>query len=343
MHFPKRNFDLITLGQMLLRLSPPGNERLARSDVFEKNVGGAELNVAVGAALLGLHTGVISRLPSHDIGQYMKSTVRSYGVSDDYFIYDPDPDARVGMYFYEYGAYPRKPQVIYDRRNSSFFSLHLDEIDPKVYGDTACFHTSGITLALSKDLRETTIEAVKRFKTCGALISFDVNFRGNLWSGEEARETILKILPYVDIFFCSESTARLTFGMEGTPEQMLREFTREYPIKAVFATQRTVHSPKSHSFGSLAYSAEEDCFYNEKPYENIDVVDRIGSGDSYIAGALYGLISSDGDVKKAVIYGNAVSAMKNTIPGDLPQSNLHEIDAVIADHYSTGFRSEMNR
>ena len=103
MHFPKRNFDLITLGQILLRLSPPGNERLARSDVFEKNVGGAELNVAVGASLLGLHTGVISRLPSHDIGQYVKATVRSYGVSDDYFIYDRRPDARVGMYFYEYG------------------------------------------------------------------------------------------------------------------------------------------------------------------------------------------------------------------------------------------------
>lgn len=343
MHFPKRNFDLITLGQMLLRLSPPGNERLARSDVFEKNVGGAELNVAVGAALLGLHTGVISRLSSHDIGQYMKSTVRSYGVSDDYFIYDTDPDARVGMYFYEYGAYPRKPQVIYDRRNSSFFSLELEQIDPKVYGDTACFHTSGITLALSEKLRETTIEVVKRFKACGALISFDVNYRGNLWSGDLARETILKVLPYVDIFFCSESTARLTFGKEGTPEKMLKEFTEEFPMKAVFATQRTVHSPKLHSFGSLAYSAEEDRYYYEKPYENIDVVDRIGSGDSYIAGALYGLISSGGDVEKAVKYGNAVSAMKNTIPGDLPQSTLSEIDAVIEDHYSTGFHSEMKR
>ena len=343
MQFPKRNFDLITLGQILLRLSPLGNERLARSDVFEKNVGGAELNVAVGASLLGLHTGIISRLPSHDIGQYVKATVRSYGVSDDYFIYDHRPDARVGMYFYEYGAYPRKPQVIYDRLNSSFFHLHLDEIDPKVYGDTACFHTSGITLALSEELRESTVEAIRRFKDAGALISFDVNYRGNLWSGDMARDTILRILPYVDIFFCSESTARLTFGKEGAPEKMLKEFTEEFPIKAVFATQRTVHSPKLHSFGSLAYSAEEDRFYHEKPYENIDVVDRIGSGDSYIAGALYGLISSNGDVEKAVKYGNAVSAMKNTIPGDLPQSTLPEIDAVIADHYSTGFHSEMNR
>ena len=308
MEFQTRNFDLITLGQLLLRLSPPGNERLARSDIFEKNVGGAELNVAVGAALLGLHTGIISKLPSHDLGQYMKATIRSYGVSDDYFIYDQRPEARVGMYFYEYGAYPRKPQVIYDRNNSSFFSLTMDEIDPAVFGDAKCFHTSGITLALSEQLRETTVEAIKRFKEAGALISFDVKFRANLWSGDLARETILRILPYVDIFFCSESTARLTFLKEGSCHDMIKEFTKEFPIKAVFATQRTVHSPKSHSFGSLAYSAEDDRYYEEKPYENIDVVDRLGSGDSYISGALYGLISSGGDVRTAVKYGNATSA-----------------------------------
>lgn len=120
MNFPDRPFDLVTMGQLLLRLSPPGNARIARSRVFEKNVGGAELNVAVGASLLGLHTGVISKIPSNENGQFMRGTIRSYGVSDDFFIYDKNPDARLGIYFYEYGAYPRKPEVIYDRRNSSF-------------------------------------------------------------------------------------------------------------------------------------------------------------------------------------------------------------------------------
>ena len=104
MNFPDRPFDLVTMGQLLLRLSPPGNERIVRSDVFEKNVGGAELNVAGGAALLGLHTGIISKLPAHDLGQFMKGTIRSYGVSDDFFIYDQSEDARVGVYYYEYGA-----------------------------------------------------------------------------------------------------------------------------------------------------------------------------------------------------------------------------------------------
>ena len=208
-----RNFDLLTLGQVLLRLSPPDNERLSRGDTFVKQVGGAELNVAVGAALLGLHTGVISKLPAHDIGSFMKGKIRSFGVSDDFFMYDQSPAARVGIYYYENGAYPRKPKVIYDRNHSSFFSLDIDEIPEEVYTASKCFHTTGITLALNEDIRETTIEMIKRFKAAGTLVSFDVNFRGNLWTGDQARECILRILPYVDIFFCSEDTARLYRGI----------------------------------------------------------------------------------------------------------------------------------
>ena len=225
-----RNFDLLTLGQVLLRLSPPDNERLSRGDTFVKQVGGAELNVAVGASLLGLHTGVISKLPAHDIGSFMKGKIRSFGVSDDFFMYDHSTSARLGIYYYENGAYPRKPKVIYDRNNSSFFSLDINEIPQEVYTASKCFHTTGITLALSEQVRETTIEMVKRFKAAGTLVSFDVNFRGNLWSGDQARETILKILPYVDIFFCSEDTAHLTFLKTGTAKEMMKSFTEEYPI-----------------------------------------------------------------------------------------------------------------
>ena len=190
-----RTFDLLTLGQVLLRLSPPDNDRLSRGDTFVKQVGGAELNVAVGASLLGLRTGVISKLPSHDIGSFMKGKIRSFGVSDDFFMYDHSPSARVGIYYYENGAYPRKPKVIYDRVNSSFFTLDINEIPEEVYTAPKCFHTTGITLALSEKIRETTIEMIKRFKEAGTLVSFDVNFRGNLWSGDEARECIERILP----------------------------------------------------------------------------------------------------------------------------------------------------
>lgn len=339
----RRNFDLLTLGQLLLRLSPPGNERLVRGDTFMKQVGGAELNVAVGVALLGLHVGIISKLPSHDVGRFMKSKIRSYGVSDDFFLYDNSPSARVGIYYYEYGAYPRKPKVIYDRANSSFYSLNIDEIPKEAYTAARCFHTSGITLALNQKLRDTTVEMIKRFKEAGTLVSFDVNFRGNLWTGEEARACIEKILPYVDIFFCSEDTARLTFKKSGTAREMMKSFTNDYPISIVASTQRVVHSPKRHTFGSVMYDAKKDQYYEEEPYRDIDVVDRIGSGDAYISGALYGLLNNEFDCAKAIQYGNATSAVKNTIPGDLPSSDLEEIETIIKAHNQVGPQSEMAR
>ena len=338
-----RTFDLLTFGQLLLRLSPPNNERLVRGDTFVKQVGGAELNVAVGASLLGLKTGVISKLPSHDVGSFMKSKIRSYGISDDYFLYDSAIDARVGIYFYENGAYPRKPKVIYDRGNSSFFKIQESEFPEKMYGDTRCFHTSGITLALSEEARKTTIDMIRKFKAQGTIISFDVNFRGNLWTGEQAKECIEQILPYVDIFFCSEDTARLTFKKTGTAREMMKSFTDEYPISIVASTQRIVHSPKRHTFGSVMYDAAKNEYYEEEPYRDIEVVDRIGSGDAYISGALYGLLSSGGDCQKAIEYGNATSSVKNTIPGDLPSSDLEEIETIIKAHQSTGPQSEMAR
>ena len=184
---------------------------------------------------------------------------------------------------------------------------------------------------------------IKRFKEAGALISFDVNFRLNLWSGEEARECIEGILPYVDIFFCSEDTARLTFGKEGSLKEMMESFAEEYPISVMASTQRTVHSPKVHSFTSVIYDAGKKMFYEEQPYENIEVVDRIGSGDAYVAGALYGLLSEEGCCEKALKYGNASSAAKNTIPGDMPSLNRGEIENIIRDHANTGYKSEMNR
>ena len=338
-----RTFDLLTLGQLLLRLSPPDNDRLSRGDTFVKQVGGAELNVAVGASLLGHHTGVISKLPSHDIGSFMKGKIRSFGVSDDFFMYDHSPSARVGIYYYENGAYPRKPKVIYDRMNSSFFTLDIDEIPEEVYTASKCFHTTGITLALSEKIRETAIEMIKRFKEQGAIISFDVNFRGNLWTGAEAKKCIESILPYVDIFFCSEDTARLTFLKEGDAKSIMKSFTEEYPISIVASTQRIVHSPKRHTFGSIIYSAKDDTYYEEAPYTDIEVVDRIGSGDAYISGVLYGLLAHPGEYQRALEYGNAISALKNTIPGDLLCTDLKEIQGIIKEHKSTGRIAEMDR
>ena len=248
-NFSRRGFDILALGEILLRLSPPVNERLTRGDAFQKQAGGAELNVVSGMSLLGLRTGIISRVPANDLGRYIQNRVRFCGVSDDYLVYDKSKDARLGIYYYEYGAHPRKPNVVYDRKNTAFTEISIDDFPDEMFTSARCFHTTGITLALGQKTRKTAIEMIKRFKESGTLISFDVNFRGNLWTGDEARECIEQILPYVDVFFCSEDTARLTFKKEGTVQDMMRSFTKDYNISVVASTQRTVHSPKIHSFG----------------------------------------------------------------------------------------------
>ena len=209
--------------------------------------------------------------------------------------------------------------------------------------NTRLFHTSGITLGLGGKAQDFAIHCIKEFKKQGTLISFDVNYRSNLWTGEEARKCIETILPYVDIFFCSEDTARLTFGKEGNVKEIMESFAAEYPISVIASTQRTVLSPKIHNFTSVIYDAKAKKFYEEKPYENIEVVDRIGSGDAYCSGVLYGLLREDGGCASALRYGNASSAAKNTIPGDMPSLDREEIENIIHDHETVGYHSEMNR
>ena len=335
-------FDLLTFGEIMLRLSPPNYERMTRGDVFDKRAGGSELNVASGVALLGLRTGIISRLPQNALGTFIKNRIRFEGVSDDYLIYDESPEARLGIYYYENGAAPRKPSIVYDRMNSSITRISLDEIPEDVYTSTRMFHTSGITLALNKNTCEVTTEMIRRFKEGGALVSFDCNYRANLWSEEDARAAIKNILPYVDILFVSEETSRRMMQKEGDLKDIMRSYTLEYPVKVVCTTQREVISPRKHNFTSTIYDAVRDEFFTEKPYTNIDVIDRIGSGDAYVSGVLYGMLKYN-DGQKALAYGNATSSVKNTIPGDLPASDLREIDSIIRNHQSDGPTSELNR
>lgn len=337
-----RNYDLLSLGEVLLRMSPTGNERLVSGGLLEKHIGGAECNVVCGSSLLGLRTGVISKLPDNAIGSFAKNCLRSYGVSDEYLVFDYEKDARLGIYYYENGAYPRKPGIVYDRGNSSVNKIAPEDFPEEMYSSTTCFHISGITLALSKQCRDTAIHMMKKFKAAGALISFDVNFRGNLWTGQETKECIEQILPYVDIFFCSDSTARLTFLKEGDTREIMKSFTKDFPISIVASTNRIVHSPKRHTFSSVIYDSKTDTYYEEEPYHDIEVVNRLGSGDAYISGVLYGLLKYQ-DCKKALEYGNASSAVKNTLPGDISSSDLKEIERIIKDHGDNGIKAEMDR
>lgn len=335
-------FDLISAGEVMLRLSPPRHGRISDGDTFEKRAGGAELNVCSGVSQLGLRTALISRLPQSELGTFIKNKVRFVGVSDDYLTYDADPDARLGVYYYEMGATPRRPAVIYDRRNATVTKLRADDLPAETWDAARMFHVSGITLALDPALRREVLEMVHRFKRAGAMISFDVNYRASLWSEEEARTTITGLLPLVDVLFISEESSRKMFGKTGSMDEIMRSFAAEYGVRVVASTQRTVHSPSRHDFTSILYDAVTDRFYREEPYRDIEVIDRIGSGDAYVAGVLFGLLKYN-EPEKALWFGNAMSSVKNTVPGDLPGSSFGEIRRIIADHHAGGPASEMSR
>lgn len=338
----EKMFDVVTMGEIMLRLSSPRYERISRGDTFEKRAGGAELNVAMGTALMGLRSAVITKVPNHQLGTLIKNRVRFGGVSDALFIYDDDSHSRLGTYYYEYGAYPRKPSLVYDRDNSAFTTIKFDEIPAEVYTNARLFHTSGITMGVSKQAKDTAIEAIKAFKAGGAIISYDINYRSRLLTEEEAREIYYEVAPYLDVLFVSEETSRRLMQKTGTLEQMMKSYTEGTDIKYVLTTQRTVHSPKIHDFTSMVYSKEEDKFYTEPPFEQIEVIDRIGSGDAYCAGALYALLEH-GTPDKMVSYGNAYSATKNTILGDLPATDRQEIESIIRAHTATGYVNEIDR
>ena len=338
-----KRYAALGFGEVMMRLSPSGNERIGQSHQFIKHAAGAEMNVMSGVARLNIRTGVISKLPQSMVGRYVRNQIRSYGVSDDFVVNDQSDTARLGIYYYESGMFPRKPSVNYDRKNSSFTTIKLSEIPEGIYNDTSLFHTSGISLAVGQGPREVAIELMKGFKKAGALVSFDVNYRATLWPEDEAKAVIESVLPYVDVLFVSEETSRRMLGRTGTMEEIMRGYCEQYGVGVVASTQRVVNSPRTHTFGSLLYAHEENSFYTEAPYENIEVVDRIGSGDAYVSGVLAVLLSG-GDYQKAVAYGNAMSAIKNTIPGDLMATDIAEIENVIADHQNTsGIKSEMNR
>ncbi|HOP73804.1 MAG TPA: sugar kinase [Bacillota bacterium] len=327
----EKEFAVLGLGEVLLRLSPPNKERILNGETFEKQVGGSELNVVSGISLLGLRTGIITKIPQNEIGKYVKNRIRFTGVSDDYLIYDNSHDARLGIYFYESGASPRKPVVVYDRNHSSFKTLKMSELPQDVFSKTAIFHVSGITLALSPEIREETKKMIKAFKENGALISFDVNYRATLWDEDLARREITDILPLIDFLFISEETSRRMFQKTGTIEEIMASYADEFGCQLVATTQRHVISPTRHTWNSLIYVNEEKRFYQEEAYQEIEVVDRIGSGDAYLAGVLFGLLKYS-DPQRALEYGNAMAAIKNTIPGDMPVSDFQEISRVIREH-----------
>ncbi|MDR2515074.1 MAG: sugar kinase [Christensenellaceae bacterium] len=335
------SFDLLGFGEVMLRLTPPDKERLAVSESFEKTAGGSELNVMCGAAALGLRTGIITSLPDNPIGQFVKNRIRFAGVSDDHLLLSNAPNARLGVYYYEMGAHPRKSSVVYDRADSAFTQMRIGDIPGDPFQNCRAFLVSGITLALGETPQKTALELIEGFHQKGARIAFDVNYRAALWSEEKALKAIKKLLPKVDFLFVSEETSRRMMGRKGSPEEIARGYHEEFGCSLIAMTMRQVLSPTRHGWDSMIYDADAKAVYREAPYTDIEVVDRIGSGDAYLSGVLGAYLQGMG-CEKALKTGNAMAAVKNTVMGDMPVSDWREINSIIAGHEGQ-LQSEMNR
>ena len=339
-NYQEKQFDLITFGEILGRISVKKGHILRDGEEVVLNFAGAESTVASLVATFGQRVSILTKVPYSSAGVAIQNMLMSNGVNVNYVIDDLSPTARAGIYYSTPGGYPRKPKVEYDRCNSSFANMTIDELPKGIFSSTKMFHTSGISLGIQPEL---TKELLQRFKREGTIISFDVNYRANIWPDEsKLAEALLEIIPYVDIFFCSKETFEKTFQMTGDLKKNQKDFALKHDIRIVVSTIRTIKTAALHDFDSILYDLENDIHFQGKPYKNIHVCDRIGSGDAYVAGFLYYLMMFE-DCDLALKFANAVSADANTIYGDCNPPSFEHISKIIKDHESSEKGSEMSR
>ncbi len=318
--------DLISFGEVMIRLSPPGYQRIEQADSFEAHVGGTELNVAIGAARLGLTAEYITRLPKNSLGYMVRNRIREQGVDCSRILWS-DSD-RLGLYFVEEGSNPRGGDLIYDRAYSALSRIDPDSLHwPELLMGYRHFHCTGITPALSPDTAQATREAMAAAKDAGMTVSFDVNYRAKLWTEDEARRCLEPLMEYVDILFSSVGELRQIFGIEkGNLEETASAAANRYNIGVVALMRSEKHSVRRISWRAVAFHA--GTLFEDIPIE-VEIVDRIGGGDAFAAGFLYAYLRKDQDVAAALQYGNATAALKYTHRGDFSWSTLDEVEGLI--------------
>ena len=312
---------VVTLGEAMLRLSPPNFHRLEQTNSFDAKIGGGELNVAVGVARLGLESAWVSKLPTNPIGKMVQNKAREHGVDTSNIVWSKS--GRVGIYFLEFGANPRASSVLYDRAGSAISTLAPGEVDwKKTFEGCELFHVSGITPALSKSCADATLEAVKAAKAAGAKVSFDVNYRKKLWTPEEANACLVPMMEFVDILITTEEDTAIVFGIREDSYQLVApKLEEQYGFEVVAITLREDLSVQKNNWSTFAYA---DNKFHESAKYSCELIDRVGAGDSFTAGFIYGYLT--GDVQKGVNYGTAFSAIKHSIPGDLNWATLEEVE-----------------
>lgn len=317
--------DVVTLGEAMLRLSPLDSHRLEQASSFDAKIGGGELNVAVGVARLGLSSAWVSKLPENPIGRMVRNKAREQGVDISSVVWSKS--GRVGIYFLEFGANPRASSVLYDRAGSAVSTLSPGDVDwKKAFDGCRLFHVSGITPALSKSCADATLEACKAAKAAGAKVSFDVNYRKKLWTPEEANACLVPMMKFVDVLITTEEDTAVVFGIrEDSYQEVAIKLEEQFGFEVVAITLREDLSVLRNTWSAFAYADRQ--FYESAKYP-CELVDRVGAGDSFTAGFVYGYLT--GDVRKGVDYGTAFSAIKHSIPGDLNWATLEEVENLLA-------------
>ena len=319
-------FDIVAFGEAMIRMSPPDFKRLEQTTTLDVHIGGAELNVAVGASRLGLKCAWVSKLPDNPLGRMIANKARELGVDISQVIWQNE--GRAGLYFLEFGATPRSSSVLYDRANSSFSSINPEELDwQNILKDTKCLHVTGITPAVSKSAADATMEAIKTAKSCGCKVSLDLNYRAKLWSREEAGKTLSAMMDYVDILITTRGDTRTILDITAETDEALAAILLErYPFEVVAVSYREGDTVWRCTWSALAQTRDKT--YNTRTFA-IDIVDQVGRGDSFAAGFLTGYISS-GEVQRGLDYGVAFAALKHSFPGDFNWCTKEEVEDLLA-------------
>ena len=336
---------VVTFGEIMLRLAPPGFLRFSQTNSFDVVYGGGESNVAVSLANYGVPVDFVTRLPKNDIGECALMEMRKRGVGTDKIVYGGD---RLGIYFLETGAVSRGSKVVYDRAHSAISEIESGMIDwDAVFEGVEWFHWTGITPAISQGAADVCLEAVKAASAKGITISTDLNYRAKLWNycDDAHREKVMTdITSYCDIVLGNEEDAEKHFGIkpEGLDittqgehvkaeaflsvcEQMMKKFPK---AKKVITTLRGSISASHNSWAGVLYDGET--MFKSPEYQITDIVDRVGGGDSFMGGLIYGLLKYPEDDQNALNFAVAASCLKHTIKGDANLATVSEVEKLMS-------------
>ena len=326
---------VVTFGEIMLRLSPPGFERFFQSPLLSATFGGGEANVAVSLAHFGLDSWYVTALPRHAVGEAALKALRAEGVHTDHIIRSGD---RLGIYFAEAGASQRAAGVIYDRAHSAVSTMRPDAVDwPAVMAGAAWFHVTGITPALGANGAEATRLAMAAARAAGARVSVDLNYRKKLWSEVQARETMRPMMALVDVVIANEEDLQSVLGVHvsGTDvtsgrldvagfRDAAERVSREFGPSMVAITLRESTSASDNGWSAVLWENDTRTLHHSQRYD-VRLVDRIGGGDSFAAGLIYGLVGGRAP-EAALRFAVAASALKQTIPGDFNRVSVDEVD-----------------